>query len=70
MEDNRIIECIERAHYILSNLMAVKPGAVSYTHLDVYKRQEMGRSSNIRTDFLSKRFLTTSFFWLLESFMG
>ena len=26
MEDNRIIECIERAHYILSNLMAVKPG--------------------------------------------
>ena len=26
MEDNRVIECIERAHYILSNLMAVKPG--------------------------------------------
>ena len=26
MEDNRMIECIERAHYILSNLMAVKPG--------------------------------------------
>ncbi len=29
MEDNRIIECIERAHYILSNLMAVKPGEES-----------------------------------------
>ena len=70
MEDNRIIECIERAHYILSNLMAVKPGeevliaidpqtdmrmanamaaaalmcgaeSVSYTHLDVYKRQAL-----------------------------
>ncbi len=26
MEDNRVIECIERADYILSNLMAVKPG--------------------------------------------
>ncbi len=26
MEDNRIIECIERADYILGNLMAVKPG--------------------------------------------
>ncbi|NBI08987.1 leucyl aminopeptidase, partial [Colidextribacter sp. OB.20] len=26
MEDNRIIECVERANYILSNLMAVKPG--------------------------------------------
>ena len=26
MEDNRIIECIERADYLLSNLMAVKPG--------------------------------------------
>ena len=26
MEDNRIIECTERANYILSNLMAVKPG--------------------------------------------
>ena len=26
MEDNRIIECMERADYILGNLMAVKPG--------------------------------------------
>ena len=26
MEDNRIIECIERADYILSKLMGVKPG--------------------------------------------
>lgn len=26
MEDNRVIECMERADYILSNLMAVKPG--------------------------------------------
>lgn len=26
MENNRIIECIERADYLLSNLMAVKPG--------------------------------------------
>ncbi len=26
MADNRIIECMERAHYILGNLMAVKPG--------------------------------------------
>ena len=26
MEDNRVIECVERAAYILSNLMAVKPG--------------------------------------------
>lgn len=26
MEDNRIIECIERADYLLGNLMAVKPG--------------------------------------------
>ncbi len=26
MEDNRIIECVERADYILSNLMAVKEG--------------------------------------------
>ena len=26
MEDNRIIECMERADYLLSNLMAVKPG--------------------------------------------
>lgn len=25
MNDNRIIECVERAHYMLSNLMAVKP---------------------------------------------
>lgn len=26
MADNRIIECMERAQYILGNLMAVKPG--------------------------------------------
>ena len=26
MSDNRIIECMERAQYLLSNLMAVKPG--------------------------------------------
>ena len=26
MSDNRIIECMERAQYLLGNLMAVKPG--------------------------------------------
>ena len=61
MSDNRIIECMERAQYLLGNLMAVKPGEevlivvdpqtdermtpVSYTHLDVYKRQPQRQST-------------------------
>lgn len=30
MSDNRIIECMERAQYLLGNLMAVKPGEGSF----------------------------------------
>ena len=30
MSDNRIIECMERAQYLLGNLMAVKPPSATF----------------------------------------
>ena len=45
MEDNRIIECMERADYILSNLMAVKPGEevlIVISFLDIFEFQLTG----------------------------
>lgn len=49
MEDNRMIECIERAHYILSNLMAVKPGEEVLIAIDPQDRHENGKCHGCRS---------------------
>ena len=46
MSDNRIIECMERAQYLLGNLMAVKPGEEVLIVVDPQTENDPGDGSS------------------------